>query len=674
MGKIKESFQTLKFSLRRFLSLSFILASMILMVRLYEIIITSNFTNYPPGTFLSLVTGIKFDIILYLRISAVLMIPYLIIANFSPRVAKYFFVACSILLILGDMLLLKYFSTARVPLGADLLGYSLAEIRKTVQSSGEFSIIPFVMMTVYLVAMVRVFIKHVYYRIKPWAMAVLTLVMFCSFLPLKIFNSEPSNFSNEFSMFAAYNKLYFFAQSVSGHYLQKGEINNQQYTIRTEITLADSKSFTYIDPQYPFLHNETTPNVLGEYFELGENPPNIVFIVVESLGRAYSGEGAYLGSFTPFLDSLMQKSLYWENCLSTSGRTFQVLPSLLASVPFGEHGFAELEDKMPDHISLIGLLKKQANYSSTFVYGGEAEFDKMDIFLNRQGIDQIIDKRKFGNNYSTLPPNANGFTWGYGDWEIFKRYVDDLKQNNEKPRADVILTIAMHDPFNIPNQDEYIKKFEKKMDGFDLSDNTRIFNNNYSKEFSTIIYFDESLRNFFTEIKKIPSYLNTVFIITGDHRMPEIPISTQIDRFHVPLVIFSPMLKKTEKFSSVVTHFDVTPSIIALLDNKNYIKRPAVTSWIGHGLDNSTEFRNQYSYPFMRNKNEILDFIDAENFLAANTIYTIDKSMGIDPVNDGDKRVRIKGELDNFIRMNNYACLNNKLIPDSLIRYTIKNK
>jgi len=465
MGKLRESFQTIKFSLRRFLSLSFILASMILMVRLYEIIITSNFSNYPPGTFLSLITGIKFDVILYLRISAVLMIPYLIIAIFSPKVAKYFFVACSILLILGDMLLLKYFSTARVPLGADLLGYSFVEIRKTVQSSGEFSIIPFVMITVYLVAMVRIFIKHVYYRVKPWAMAVLTLVMFCSFLPLEIFNSEPSDFSNEFNMFAANNKLYFFAQSVAGHYLHKGEINNQQYTFKTEITLADSKSFAYIDPQYPFLHNETTPNVLEEHFELGDTPPNIVFVVVESLGRAYSGQDAYLGSFTPFLDSLMQKSLYWENCLSTSGRTFQVLPSLLASVPFGEHGFAELEGKMPDHIGIIGLLKKQADYSSTFIYGGEAEFDKMDAFMNRQGVDQIIDSRKFGAAYPKLPETKNGFSWGYGDKEIFRRYIEDLREGTTNPRVDVILTVAMHDPFNIPNQDEYIGKFAERMKG-----------------------------------------------------------------------------------------------------------------------------------------------------------------------------------------------------------------
>jgi len=331
-----------------------------------------------------------------------------------------------------------------------------------------------------------------------------------------------------------------------------------------------------------------------------------------------------------------------------------------------------LEDKMPDHISIIGLLKKQANYSSTFVYGGEAEFDKMDAFMNRQGVDQIIDSRKFGAAYPKLPETQNGFSWGYGDKEIFQRYIEDLKEGRPNPNVDVILTVAMHDPFNIQNQDEYIGKFNERMEGLKLNDKTRIFNNNYPKQFSTVIYFDESIRNFFSEMKKLPSYSNTIFIITGDHRMPEIPISNQLDRFHVPLVIYSPMLKKAEKFSSIVTHFDITPSLIALMDSRKYIARPSMAAWIGHGLDNSVSFRNQYSYPFMRNKNEILDFIGSEAFLAAGNFYKVYENMNIEPVNEIDKQAQLTNELDNFIRMNNYACLNNKLIPDSLLKYTMK--
>ena len=670
MKNYKESIRLVIRSLRRFLSLSFILASMILIVRFYELVITSNFSNYPEGSFLNLITGLKYDLILYLRISAILMIPFLILAYFSQKTARFFFITISIFLVLADMLLMMYFASARVPLGADLLGYSLQEIEHTVGASGELNIFPFILITLYLALMIRIFIKHVYYKLKPWVMATLTILMLSSMLPLKQFDPEPAKFEDEFSMFVSTNKLSFFVESVAGHYMNMGSLNNQSYTFTAVATSPEGNPFTYINPDFPFLHQETTPDVLGEYFNLGETPPNIVLIIVESLGRAYSGEGAYLGSFTPYLDSLMQKSLYWENCLSTSGRTFEVLPSTLASLPFGEHGFAELGSKMPDHLSLISLLKKQADYTSAFVYGGEAEFDNMDLFLRRQGTEQIIDSRKFGTDYKKLPASGNGFSWGYGDHEIFQRYLEYVKSNPDSKKVDVLLTLAMHSPFIVTNQKYYNQRFDERMSSLNLSDKTKTFNHQYDAQFASILYFDESLRYFMNEYSKLSSFGNTIFIITGDHRMPEIPISTQIDRFHVPLVIYSPLLKKAEKFSSVITHYDITPSLIALLDGGKYISRPSVASWIGHGLDNSVPFRSLQTYPLMRNKNEILDMISSEEFLSGQTIYKIYPSLDIEPTDNSDRQKQLKEELDNFIRKNNYACKNNKLIPDSLKIWT----
>jgi len=669
MSKFIDSVNLIIRSLRRFISLSFILAVMILMVRLYELVITSNYYNYPPGSFLYLLRGLKFDLIIYLRLSAVLMLPFLFMAYFSQKAARVFFISFSVLLVLGDMLLLKYFSTSRVPLGADLFGYSLDEIQHTVQSSGELHIMPFVFMALFLLYMIRVFRRHVYYKLKPWILAVITPLMLASLLPLKIFSPQPSNYENEFSMFAANNKLNFFAESVTSHYLNKGKLSDESYVFKTVSEPGDN-SFTYVDENYPFLHNETTPDILGEYFELNETPPNIVFIIVESLGRAYSGEGAYLGSFTPFLDSLMNKSLYWENCLSTSGRTFEVLPSTLASLPFGEHGFAELGENMPDHISLISLLKKQAGYKSTFFYGGQAHFDNMDLFLDRQGVDKIVDEERFGEGYEKLPATPNGFTWGYGDKEIFRRYLSYTKLDTANARIDVLLTLAMHDPFNIPDQDKFISKFNERLDKLNLPDKTIKFNRSYEKQFSTMLYFDESLRYFFHEFQKLPSFKNTIFIITGDHRMPEVPISTQLDRFHVPLVIYSPMLKEAGKFSSLVTHFDITPSIVAMLDADSVISRPKVAAWIGHGLDDHKDFRSAHAYPLMRNKNEILDFVDKERMLANNILYRILDNFYIEPIDEQTKEAELKTELDNFLRKNSYVCKNNKLIPDSLQKFT----
>lgn len=673
MGKFIDSVNLIIRSLRRFTSLSFILAVMILMVRLYELIITYNYYSYPPGSLVYVFVGLKYDLILYLRVCAILVLPFLLIAYFSQKTARRFFILFAVLFVLGDMLLLKYFSASRVPLGADLFGYSLDEIKHTVQSSGQLNVMPFIGMALFLAYMVRVFVKHVYYKLKPWILAVFVVLMVLSMLPLKILNQQPSKFNNEFSMFVSANKLNFFGESVVQNFLNKGKVKDQHYKFKPVVASSDENSFTYVDEEYPFLHKETTPDVLGQFFNLGDTPPNIVLIIVESLGRAYSGEGAYLGSFTPFLDSLMEESLYWENCLSTSGRTFEVLPSTLASVPFGEHGFAELGEAMPDHLSLISLLKKQAGYSSAFYYGGEAHFDNMDIFLKRQGVDKIIDGEKFGEGYEKLPANANGFTWGFGDKELFRRYISEIKSDTT-PRVDALLTVAMHDPFNIPDQDKYIARFNQRMDELKLSDKTRRFNRSYEKPFSTVLYFDDALQYFIHEYRNLPSFENTIFIITGDHRMPEVPISTQLDRFHVPLVIYSPMLKGPRKFSSVITHFDITPSMVALLDGDSVISRPEVAAWIGHGLDDHQDFRSINAYPLMRNKNEILDFVDNERMLANHVIYRVYDSMDIEPVDEQAKQAELQTELDNFLMKNNYVCKNNKLIPDSLRKYTFTAK
>lgn len=672
MGKLKDTAALLLRSFRRLISLSFILLTMLLLVRLYELVVTSNFANYPPGTFFYLLSGIKFDLLIYFRITALLAVPFLLLALVSQKTAKIFFVVSSLLLVFADMLLLKYFATARVPLGADLFGYSMDEIRETVQSSGKLNITPFVFMFLFLAYMAWIFRKHVYYRLKPWMMAVFAVLMFVAMLPLKIFSPQPSGFNNEFSMFAAVNKLGFFAESVVNRYLLHESVNDQSFVFNEQVNPESEYGFTFIDEEYPFLHKETTPDIFSQYVDSLTVPPNFVFIVVEGLGRAYSGEGAYLGSFTPFLDSLMEHSLYWENCLSTSGRTFQVLPSLLASVPFGARGFAEMGAEMPDHISLISLLKMQAGYRSSFVYGSEASFDKMDLFLKRQGIDNIIEKKNFGEGYETLPAMEGGFSWGYGDREIFTRYLEEIKSENRYPRIDIMLTLAMHDPFLVPGQQRYLAKFNQRLEKTGLSEKTKSFNRTYERQFSTIMYMDEALQHFFNQFSKLPSFRNTIFIITGDHRMPEIPISTQLDRFHVPLVIYSPLFKKAEKFSSIVTHFDVTPSLLALLDGQKIISRPPVASWIGHGLDNETEFRCLNAYPLMRNKNELLDYISDEKMLANNMLYKIYDNMYIEPIDEREATDTLKAEFKNFILKNNYVCTNNKLIPDSLKKYTFR--
>ena len=265
-----------------------------------------------------------------------------------------------------------------------------------------------------------------------------------------------------------------------------------------------------------------------------------------------------------------------------------------------------------------------------------------------------------------MPANSGNFTWGYGEKDIFKKAFEVLATVGKKPRLDIYLTLAMHDPYKIPDQDYYEKKVEEKLTFLNYSEAKKLDYRKYIANYATVLYFNDALRSFFKEYQKRDDFGNTIFFITGDHRMSSPPISTQIDRFHVPLVIYSPMLRKPAKFSSVVSHLDFTPSVVAFLKKNYKMSFPSSVPWLGQGLDSVQIFRNNRSMPFIRTKNEIIDYLDQDYFIVNDQLFRLSEGLEIDKLTDEKKLMEIQRKFEKFKTDNLKACLNNKLIPDSL--------
>jgi phosphoglycerol transferase MdoB-like AlkP superfamily enzyme len=647
--------------MQEYIPLSISLLILIFIVRFFEMLYISPAFDLPPHTWNFELQGLLYDLIFALKTAALLLIPYSLIYLFKPVVAKWFFIIAGCLIILISVALSFYFGTAKVPLGADLFGYSFQEISSTTKAAGSLNVMSILIFILFAVLSLFVFLKLKFTIKKDF----IVYALYVLFLLVLIFGSfGTAHLRNEFGSFTASNKVGFITESLLNKY--KLSHNNGVDLSQINEDFKKGYDFEYISKEYPFLHKFNTPDLLGPFFNKQKEQPTFVFIVVESLGRAYSGDGAYLGSFTPFLDSLMQHSLYWENMLSTSGRTFSVLPSLLGSLPFGEKGFCEMGEKMPPAQSLLSLLKPYG-YKSSFYYGGDANFDNMGLFLKKQKIDLISDKADFGPGYEKLPAKENGFSWGYGDKATFKKYLTDLKTIPVGPRIDIILTLSMHSPFLIKEQDLYNAKFDKRLASLNLTNEKKEYNKLYKAQFATMLYFDDALRGFIKEYSKRKDFANTIFIITGDHRMPEIPISTQLDRFHVPLVIWSPMIKIPRVMKSISTHFDVLPSFLAFLKANYKMKFPSSVSFLGHGLDLESSFRNIHAYPLMRNKNELMDYIDGEFFLSGTDLYKVYPTLDIEPVTDDNQLNKLKNQFELFKKRNNEATGNQHLWPDSLI-------
>jgi phosphoglycerol transferase MdoB-like AlkP superfamily enzyme len=448
------------------------------------------------------------------------------------------------------------------------------------------------------------------------------------------------------------NKLNFLATDIIQFQNEKSALNVSNLVYKKEYPLLK-----------PF---KETKDVLAPFFNIQSEKPNIVIIMAEGLGSDFMGKNSY-GGFTPFLDSLTSKSLYWENFVSNTGRTFGVASSLLASLPYGEKGFLEL-GSLPSHISLISVLKAN-DYSTSYYCGDDSSFDRKIHFLEYNEIDHITDINKFGPGYVKTKENSGGFSWGYPDAEIFKKTLSEL-DSKKMPRLDVIMTLSNHEPFDFPSKDVYLKKVDNIMNTSNTLGSKKEELGAYKDIFAALLYTDTSIKNFIEAYSKRPEYKNTIFIITGDHRLIPVPQKDELCRFHVPLIIYSPMLKKAEKFKSVSSHWDVTPSLLSFLMNNYKFNKLEKTAWMGDGLDTAKEFRNIHQIPLMRYKGSINDYIYKDYLYSGGELYKINENFETNKVYEKKISKIISDSLLSFKKLNAYLTQKNKIFPASLNIYS----
>jgi lipoteichoic acid synthase len=549
-----------------------------------------------------------------------------------------------VLIIIIQFALVKYSLTTHINLGADLLGYSFDDMYTTVTASESLSLLyflPFIIMPLLYLG-VNYLLKKCTNGRQIFATSFLLIIILGS---LKLITPDSSA-----AVFQ--NKLHFLAKDIINFQNEKSKLDVSNLVYKKEFPLLK-----------PF---KETKDVLAPFFNVQSEKPNIVIIMVEGLGSDFIGNNSY-GGFTPFLDSLTSKSLYWENFVSNTGRTFGVASSLLASLPYGEKGFLEM-GTLPSHISLLSVLKAN-DYTTSYYCGDDSSFDRKINFLEYNEVDNITDVKKFGPGYVKTKENAGGFSWGYPDAEIFKKTLSEL-DSKKMPRLDVIMTLSNHEPFNFPSKEVYLKKVDnilntnRKLDGIKEEVGT------YKDIFAALLYTDTSIKNFMEAYSKRPEYKNTIFIITGDHRLIPIPQKDELCRFHVPLMIYSPMLKKAEKFKSVSSHWDVTPSLLAFLMNNYKFNTLAKTAWMGDGLDTAKEFRNIHKIPLMRYKGSINDYIYKDYMFSGGELYKINENFETNKVYDESLSKTIADSLTSFKRLNAYLTKKNKIFPATLNIYS----
>ncbi len=636
-----------------------------------------------PEHILSLeLTGLLNDLLSFFCFVLILFIPVLLVSLLNKTAGMIFCLLFLILVTILQFSLIRYFAINVIPLDNVIFSYSYHEVLMIVRNSENLGLLTF--LPVILLVLFLLLLQLLFRRIKASRPTVLIFAILCLASVALSFTRilRIEKYESDVSYYLTINKTGFFVKdcirlllnnrekdgSASENPAGIGEeVSSRPAAIKAKVEIYHDihREFDFIGEKYPLMHRNDPSDVLGSFFNLKDRPPNIVFVVVESLTPAFIGNNSYYGNFTPFLDSLIQHSLYWDNFLSVSERTFHVFAGMLGSLPFGNGEFEGDMGSMPYHISLLRWLKMNGYYTS-FFYGGDPTFTNYDQFFKKQETDFIL--RHFGPAYGKSQLSIGKFLWGYQDGDLFNRSLEVLDSLKKEPRADIYLTLSMHHPFHPPNAAHYIDEFNKIVNRPDFPEPKRIRAEKYKEIFSSILYTDESLRQFFKEYSTREDFSNTIFVITGDHFFHELsyPGMPAIEHYHVPLIIYSPMLNHAVRFSSVSSHLDITPSVYALLKDRYGFPGPSYISWLGKGIDTARHFRNINTLNFVTMSWTFKDYLEGNYFYSNGRLYRIADSLKTNLLDDEKKRVSMIADLGTTVSLYKYVNRNNLLTPPEL--------
>ncbi|RLD61837.1 MAG: sulfatase [Bacteroidetes bacterium] len=364
---------------------------------------------------------------------------------------------------------------------------------------------------------------------------------------------------------------------------------------------------------------------------------NVVVFILESFGKEYIGSLNNNKGYTPFLDSLISKSLVFDYAFANGKKSIEAVPSVLASIPaLMNNPFITSNYSSNKINSLASILNKEGYYSS-FFHGGNNGTMGFDNFTMMAGIQDY-----YGKNEYDREGDYDG-NWGIFDEPYLQYYARKLSEF-QKPFFSCLFTLSSHHPYTIP--EKYKDKFAKG----------ELINE------QSISYADYSLKQFFKTASKLPWYKNTLFVFTADHTAQAYKkfYKNKLGRYSIPIIYFCPDDTSLKGINHTITQqADIMPSV---LDYLNYNKK-----FIAYGNSVFDTTADHYAVNYM---NGIYQFVNKDYTL----LHDGNKILGLYNIKN-DKLLtkdiktslpQIAKKLENKLKaiMQSY---NNRLINNDLV-------
>jgi len=338
---------------------------------------------------------------------------------------------------------------------------------------------------------------------------------------------------NELALNSAYTALYALYET-----RHESEGGFRYAELEDDAVVADVRdgmwvaSEDFVSASLPTLHRQESGATRNAH-------KNLVIIVEESLGAEFVGALGGL-DLTPNLDAMSKHGLWFENLYATGTRSVRGLEAIVSGfTPTPARSVVKLPKSQRDFFTLADLLQREG-YTTSFIYGGEAQFDNMRRFFVNNGFERIIDEDDYEN------PVFTG-SWGVSDEDLFARAHEEFSAAGERPFFSLVFTSSNHSPFQFP--DGRIK----------LYDEDRNSVNNAVK------YADYALGAFINEARQSSYWDDTVFLIVADHNSRVYGNElVPVHRFHIPGLILGGSVAP-DTFAPVASQIDLAPTLLSLI-------------------------------------------------------------------------------------------------------------
>lgn len=288
-------------------------------------------------------------------------------------------------------------------------------------------------------------------------------------------------------------------------------------------------------------------------------PPNVIFIMLESLGASRLGVYNNPLKPSPVLDMIARDGWFFPNFyVPVSGTSRTVFASITGLPDVSSVKTATRNPMIAEQRIVLNYL---TDHEKFYFIGGNAGWANMQAL-----IQSSIKGVHLYQEDSYTEPLVD--VWGISDLSLFKeadRVLASLPP--ERPFFAYIQTAGNHRPFTIPENN----------DGFQVDnlpeESVKKYGFKSTAQYNAVRLLDFNIGKFLEMTKRSGYFEDTIFVLFGDHnnRITTTPHMEpfyellDLDGLHVPHMMYAPKYLKPRVIEEATSLVDMVPTIAGLL-------------------------------------------------------------------------------------------------------------